>query len=57
MTTFNTPAAGIANSIPIGPIKVPPINKTIITAIGWSPTLSPTTTGVTKLLSICVNYA
>ena len=51
ITTFKTPATGMANNIPSGPINVPPINRTSITAIGWRPTLSPTTSGVIKLLS------
>ncbi len=54
ITTFKTPATGMANNIPRGPIKVPPIKRTSITAIGWRPTLSPTTSGVIKLLSICI---
>ena len=34
ITTFKTPATGMANNIPSGPINVPPINRTSITAIG-----------------------
>ena len=30
ITTFKTPATGMANNIPRGPINVPPINRTAL---------------------------
>ena len=37
ITTFKTPATGMANNIPSGPINVPPINRTSICLLYTSP--------------------